>query len=356
MRYITPERQLEKKNAGAFPPHREHPGKRQHHVTPITEPLYVVTVISNPNRYYSRYKLYQAFEHMVEDAGGILYTVELALRDRHFEITSPDNPRHIQVRSPSQLWHKENLLNIGISRLPQNWSYVATIDADIQFARPDWANEALHLLQHYQIIQMFSHATDLSPTFEPLQTQTGFIYQWMKGQPEPVRINSDNSSKHGNHCHYPYHHGHALWHPGYCHAYRRSALADLGGLGDIAILGSGDHHMMCALIGKVKDSIHKDMHQSFKDYWLEWETRAQIHIKRNIGYMPGSIDHYWHGKKKNRKYIDRWKILTEEKYNYHKDTKRDVQGILTLTDHNIELRDRIRQYFSDRMEDSIDVD
>ncbi len=52
----------------------------------------MVTVVSNPLRYYARYKLYQAFAKMVEEAGGILYTVELALRDRHFEVTDPQNP------------------------------------------------------------------------------------------------------------------------------------------------------------------------------------------------------------------------------------------------------------------------
>lgn len=103
MKYIRPQKQLEKKLKGNFPPKRDFAGKKQHHISPITDPLYVVTTISNPNRYYTRYKLYQAFEDMVEDAGGILYTIELALRDRHFEVTKPDNPRHIQLRSPSQL-------------------------------------------------------------------------------------------------------------------------------------------------------------------------------------------------------------------------------------------------------------
>src|SRR6185436_14254786 len=86
-----------------------HPSQREHHVMPVGEPLYVVTAITNPYRYYSRYKLYQAFEKHMEDSGAILYTIELALRDRHHEVTSPDNPRHIQLRSPSIVWHKENL-------------------------------------------------------------------------------------------------------------------------------------------------------------------------------------------------------------------------------------------------------
>lgn len=347
MKYIKPVDQALQKHE-IIPPVRNHPSKKQHFVTPISAPLYVVTAITNPNRYYSRYKLYQAFEKMVEDAGGILYTIELALRDRHFEITDHDNPHHIQLRSPSQLWHKENLLNLAIARLPENWEYVAWVDSDIKFARPDWANETLHLLQHYKIVQMFSHSTDLSPVFEPYQTQTGFVYSWVKGQPQPVRINSKTQKG------YPYY-GHALWHSGYCWAARRSALSDLGGLGDIAILGSGDHHMACALIGRVMESIHGSMNYHFKEYWLEWQKRAMRYIDGNIGYMPGNIWHYWHGKKKDRGYIDRWKILVDQHFDPKLDLKKDVQGILTLTERNPKLRDMIRHYFSSRNEDSIDM-
>jgi len=93
MMYITPQQQQESQRD-------VHASHRQHHVTPITQNLYVITVVANPMRYYARYKLYQTFSKMVEEAGGILYTVELALRDRHFEVTDHANPRHIQLRSP----------------------------------------------------------------------------------------------------------------------------------------------------------------------------------------------------------------------------------------------------------------
>src|ERR1041385_4321398 len=114
MRYIRPEHHNELQRDA-------HPSQRQHYVKPLSSPLYVVTVITNPWRYYTRYKLYQAFEKMCEDAGAILYTVECALRNRHFEITHHDNPRHIQLRSPVELWFKENLMRIATTRLPEDW-------------------------------------------------------------------------------------------------------------------------------------------------------------------------------------------------------------------------------------------
>jgi len=350
MKYITPTRHVEK--IQLIDPYRNDPARRQHHVTPIVSPLYVVTAIFNPSRYYTRYKLYHQFEQMIENAGGILYTIELALRDRAFEVTEPDNPHHIQLRTTSEIWSKELLLNLAIQRLPADFEYVATIDADVEFARPDFINETLHQLQSYKIVQMFSHATDLNADFQPINTQTGFVYDWMSGHPHPKRVNSKNKDQHWN---YPYYGSHAF-HSGYAWAYRRSALADLGGLGDIAILGSGDHHQCTALFGMVQESIHGGMSQTFKDYWQEWEDRATRSIKRNVGYVPGSLDHYFHGPKKNRRYNTRWQILVDEQFNHLVDLKRDPQGVYTLTDRNIKLRDKIKAYFKERNEDDIRTD
>lgn len=366
MKYIKPEVQLAEARV-------VNKAERQHHVKPVNAPLYVVTSITNPNRYYSRYRLYDAFEKMVNESGAILYTIELALRDRHFEVTTHDDPHDIQLRSHSTLWHKENLLNIAISRLPEDWEYVAWIDADVTFSRTDWATEAVHLLQHYKVVQMFSHVTDLGPDYEPLQTQNGFVYSWINHHRQPHRIGTDKAhvlppqshgDEHGHgkdhnhevghHWHYPY--GEKLWHPGLAWCARRSAIADLGGLGEISILGSGDHNLACALIGRVQESIHGDMQQSFKDYWNEVQDRATRSIKRNIGFLKGTLLHNFHGSKKSRGYNDRWKILVEEKFDPLLDLKKDPQGVLTLTDRNTVLRDRIREYFGTRLDDDIRVD
>jgi hypothetical protein len=341
-----------------IPEERGHPSRHQHHVHPITDPLHVITVVSNSNRYYSRYKLYQQFERMVEQAGGVLWTVELVLRDRHPEVTHPDNPHHLVLRSPCELWHKENLINVGVNWLLQprqapEAQYIAWVDADVAFVRPDWVNETLQQLQHYKIVQMFSHATDLKPNFEPLPTQIGFVYSWMHQRPQPARINSRNNATHWR---YPYGQEGSLWHPGYAWAARRSALADLGGLGDIAILGSADHHMACALIGRVKDSIHRKMHPSYHAYWQEWERRAECHIGQQIGYVSGQLYHYWHGPKTKRGYVDRWRVLVDEQFDYQLDIKEDVQGLYAYTGRNRNLAHRIRQYFRQRDEDDIRVD
>jgi len=299
--------------------------------------LYVVTCISNPVRYASRYRLYNEFEKLVTDAGAELYTVELAYGNRPFEITQPNKLHNIQLRTNHELWHKENLINAGINRLPSDWEYVAWIDADIKFARNDWVKETIHQLQHYDIIQMFSVAQDLTPNFEPMQKHFGFMYSYLNER--PASLNYTN------------------WHPGFAWAARRSAVDNLGGLIDYGILGAGDRHMACALIGKINESYPQSLIKTnYGKHLRIWEDRALKYVKKNVGCMDGLILHSWHGKKRDRRYVDRWKILINNNFDPELDIKRDSQGIYQLTERNIRLRDDIRWYFRSRNEDSIDLE
>lgn len=298
--------------------------------------LYVVTCVSNPVRYHSRYALYQDFAKRIDDTDAVLYTVEMAFGDRPFVVTGSANSQHIQLRSKTELWHKENMINLGIQRLPIDWEYVAWVDADITFTRPDWVEETLQQLQHYDMVQMFSHATDLSPEFEPMATHTGFVHNWYQGINDFGKY--DKYSMYG--------------HPGYAWAATRQALDAVGGLMDSAILGAADNHMAHGLIGEMARTHHPDVPGSYKRYILEWQDKALKHIKGNIGYVPGTINHFWHGAKVDRKYHDRWKIIIKHNYTPRKDTYHDSQGLLQLSGDKPKLRDDLRKYFRARFEDS----
>ena len=107
--------------------------------------LQVITTISNPARYESRYRLYRDFCARMKSCGASLYTIELAADDQDFSVTESTNPFHFQLRSSHELWYKENLVNIAIGRLPSDWQYVAWVDADVSFARPDWGDETIRI-------------------------------------------------------------------------------------------------------------------------------------------------------------------------------------------------------------------
>lgn len=316
--------------------------------------LYVITMISNPVRYRSRYELYRKFEESMKQAGANLITIELAFGTRPFVITERDNLNHIQLRTIDELWHKENALNIAINYVAQldpEAKYIAWVDADVLPMRPvrEWLEETVQELQHYQFVQMFETAIDLDPNHAMIGTPAvSFMAQYVKsGYQLPTRGGfwEDYYDK-------------AVGHPGYAWAANIDALTAVGNLIDFSILGAGDRHMALGLIGCMDQSFGT-RGEAYIRKLMEWQSRAERWIKRDVGFVRGSIFHFWHGAKQNRQYVSRWKILTENKYNPETDIKTDHQGLYQLetwTDRQIMLRDQIRTYFRQRNEDSVDVD
>ncbi len=317
----------------------------------LADPLFVATVIFNPIRFRSRLRLYQDFKLMVANAGGILYVAEEAFGRREFAVTEAGNPRHLRLRSNFELWHKENAINLLVARIVEQnpeAKYIAVLDADIAFARADWADEIRHALQHYQIVQPWSVGYDLSPDYEPIHKHYSLMSGFVKGQPIVPPLGYYYAPMKKKRVTYQ--------HPGYAMAWRREAWDACGGLIDFSVLGSADAHMAYALVGQMDLTIHPDLHPRYKELLHIWGNRADAAIKRNVGYVPGMLMHFWHGKKSSRGYVSRWRILIEEQFNPDVDLYRDAQGLWQLSDRNPRLRDRIRAYFRSRNEDDISVD
>ena len=146
--------------------------------------LAVVTVIFNPIKYKSRYELYHKFDEHMSRSGVTLLTIEcifdcpesLGLPLQKFEITREKDPRHLQVRAPSVLWLKENLINIAVKRLPDYIEYVAWLDADIEFQVGSPSNKAKResffcLFKYYFSPEKFSFADENSLSFSKRSTE-----------------------------------------------------------------------------------------------------------------------------------------------------------------------------------------
>jgi len=321
----------------------------------LVRPLHVIAVVSNPVRFRSRYKLFREFEKACNAACVNFWVVECAFGERPFEVTSSGNKNHIQLRTTHEVWIKENMINIAISRLPSDWEYVAWVDADISFSRIDWCEETVRQLQHYDVVQMWSHAIDLGPEEEPIQTHESLMSCYWKSL-RGIQPYAETFQDPGYYYYQPKPVGRTiLWHPGYAWAARRSAINHLGGLMDWAILGAADHHMGRSLLGDGIRTLPKNIGPRYTQKVQIWQDRAEKHIKRNVGFVPGTITHHWHGSKRQRYYAERWKILTKNGYDPDLDLKYDYQGLLQLTDRNRSLRDGIKLYFRARQEDGLEL-
>lgn len=316
----------------------------------LNYPLDVIVTVFNSARYRTRWKHYEDFVSNCSLAGDAirLWVIEVAFGEREFVITSPNNERHLQIRTNSELWHKERTQNLLVQKIVQKHpraKWFAFIDADVSFIRHDWADETRHALQHYKVVQMWNEAYDLDDRGHIVQEHQSFAACYDKKMPFPP--SSDY--------YYPCKGKRIYWHPGYAWAWRREAFEGVGGLIDFAVLGSADFHMAYALIGRLDLTLRRPLHPRYFDAMKLWQEKAEEAINRDIGCVNGAIFHHWHGTKEARRYYDRWKILEKHQFNHETDLITDSQGLYRLRvkhdDRTRGLRDDIRRYFHERNED-----
>jgi hypothetical protein len=276
-----------------------------------------------------------------------LHFGELAYGNRPFELTDPaSDPGDVQLRTNSELFHKENILNRVIQSFPADWKYGAWIDADFLFTRHDWALEAVHQLQHYDFAQLFSSYVDLSGNVygmkdAPVRYNSGFFFNYVQNGHQ-VSAQFHNQAEYGTR---------GVGATGGAMAFTRPAFEKVGGLLDRCILGHADWYMAFSLVGLEAPDIHtQNYHPDYKRYVNAWRERAQD-LKKNVGFVDGFATHYFHGSKTRRGYSTRDEILAAHRFSPYTDLHADYQGIYQLNPDKPELRDSIRRYFISRFED-----
>lgn len=312
--------------------------------------LYVVTCVFNPLQWGTRMKHYQRFRQHMLDSGVQLITVECALGERPFELEDED-PRvtHVGVRARSVAWNKENLINIGLQRgLPDDAKYVAWIDADISFRNRHWAKETVDALQQYPVVQPWSVATDLGPNGEPMfvkgsHLQTAFARVWHETDSIDNWLKQNQGARPLDYT-YP--------HPGYAWAARREVLDQLGGLIEASGLGAGDHQMAMGFIGHVDKALHSATTLSYQNTIRAWADRAFAIVQGNIYSVRGQIEHHFHGDKAKRKYIERWDVLVQHKFDPVTDLRKNLDGVFELNFNKPQMKRDFDRYMRQRDEDA----
>ncbi len=317
--------------------------------------LYVIAVISNAAKFESRYRIYKEFEKHISTFQNVtLVTAELAYGDAKHMVTSEFNKNHIQVRTEDAIWHKENLINVAIKKLPADWEYVAWVDADLTFINPNWVQDTIDSLQKSTVTQMFTSLVDMDADCNIMYIAQSFgkMFHDNKYQIPPDPVNP--LTKKVNYTGGIYTAG-EFWHPGYAWAARRDFIDHMDGVFDLSILGSGDHLMALSFIGAVSRLDGGTLPRSYMSKIKEWEKRIFEFDFKGVGYVNGILAHHFHGKKSDRGYETREKIYEENKFDVDTDLSRDRDGLLHLVvkdERQVKLRDDIMEYFKSRKEDS----
>lgn len=262
----------------------------------IDDVLHVITVISNPCGFKRRWELADQFiERMSHVKNIILYVVETVYGDQEYHITSSNNPHHLQLRTQHPLWHKENMINLGVKYLlPKDWKAMAWIDADLEFDNSDWPINTLKILTYFDIMQPYVECHDLDENEMTMKTHISFGYNYAKGGWFDFQKNAGGDN---------------FWNTGYAWACTRQFYDKIGYIYDKGIVGSGDFVVAQAILGNI-GSRNKDI-PKYNQYISEYIKNFRD-IK--VGYVPVNIKHYFHGSKIKRQYIERSEMLS--KYNY----------------------------------------
>ena len=337
--------------------------------------LHIVVPYSNCFRWRTRRELVNdCIRHLRGMANVDLHVVELAYGDRPFEVTG-SHGNDVQLRTGSELWHKEQLINIGVSQFPTDWKYGAYVDGDFHFTRHDLAIEAIHQLQHYDFVQLFSSYADLSgETYgtghRPLRVNNGFAYNYVQNgyclpegyenggwkqaavegyygsQTEPTQYEAtqnETTTTAGPKL--------GVGATGGAWAWRRSAFDTVGGMLDTCALGHGDWFMTFGLVGEPAPDMHVNGYSAdYRGAIAAWQRNA-AKLYKNIGYVDSFATHHFHGAKSRRGYSSRDILLVKNQFSPTTDLTRDWQGVYTLSGNKPAMRDDFRRYFISRSED-----
>jgi hypothetical protein len=320
--------------------------------------LHVILPYSNHLRFQSRYHLFlETIEHML-NSGVTLYVVELAHGDRRHVLQLPPDVIHIKVRTRDEMWHKENQLNIGCrAALANGAHYLAWPDGDITFLEPHWATETIEALQSHAVVQLWHHAIDLDQNSNIVPDEgrrlinTSFCSTWVTqlrnggGYHTPPAQADYGMTKFDR----------PNGHPGYGWACTRDAYLGLDGLLDFAILGSADYLMAMAFVNLLPHAVAMmgDIQPGYRRRLLDFQDRCTATIKCNIGFVPGTVAHGWHGPKAKRGYLTRPRILVDSHFDPDFDLVMGDDGLYRFARENMPLRDGVRNYFKNREEDQL---
>ena len=301
---------------------------------PIESKLNVIIVVSNPCLYAKRYILLKEFVKRIEEEeeNVNLFVVELAYDKQKFYVTSKTHKNHLQIRTCAPIWHKENMVNLGVKYLlTESWKAFAWIDADVEFDSNSWALDTLKILNGCKdVVQLFSHCIDMDKDENTLNIFNSFGYSFNKTKKYTQR-------------------GIDYWHPGYAWAITRKAYEKIGGIYDKGVLGSGDSIMALSFINKTGNMNNVNYSEDYNNSMLEFQKKAKT---LRLGYTPGIIRHYFHGSKINRQYTERWQILIRQQYSPIQHLTYDSFGILIPTEQfSEEFKNDILNYFKERKED-----
>jgi hypothetical protein len=218
----------------------------------------VILAFFNPAKSVRIIQNYLMVKHMLDRANIPTYVGEVAI-DADFCISPATNV--FQYTSSSYMFYKENLIQTVEKHIPEQYTKIITIDADVMFDNPNWYAITSRALDTYTAVQMFERAHWLSIDYKILTSSEASAKIGIKG------------------------------HPGFAWAFQRSWMRTIG-IYEYNVMGSGDAQLYEYFSGNKL--------QEFALFSIPQKTDDIT-----MSYVKLDVYHLFHGLLKNRKYYER---------------------------------------------------
>jgi hypothetical protein len=244
------------------------------------------------------------------------YTLELCLHANH-EIADA-----IHYKSTHAMFHKEQLCHILEKHVSWWYSKVLFLDADILFEDPNWYTNVSNKLNLFQVVHPFESCKWLDLSYKNTVCERRSV------------VTQKNEKKYDS-----------TYHPGFAWAFQRRWFHK-NGFFRYAITGSGDTLSAAAWLNQDLGTynVQEALRPAYNDYIKKIERPL-------IDYIPGTVWHLYHGERKNRKYVDRHKIL--EGTDIRNDLKKSFWGIFSFKKPECRMHQKLKKYFIERSDDCI---
>jgi hypothetical protein len=194
----------------------------------------------------------------------------------------------MRVRSQSVLWQKERLLNLLIPSLPDKYTKVAWIDADVLFSSPRWIPDTCEALEEYPVVQPFVEAVRIPPdptdAINAAESLVSFAYLYRL---DPDGVLGPTYWNHG--------------HTGYAWAGRREWMETYG-LYDACLSGTGDHLMAHGFVGDWQPECLGIGRGPAYKHFTSWSQNVYPSVRSRVGVIEGRAFSLWHGPESERGY------------------------------------------------------
>lgn len=264
------------------------------YIPPTTHDTAVLIAFFNPAKFKRILKNALYIIHILNESKIPCFVIECTFNNAKQQIPGAT----LVVNSNSYMFYKEQLLNKLEPAVPEKYTKLVFLDADILLDTPDWIDQTSIALDNFDIIQPFNQASWLTPDNTRIRSKK-MSYAFSIVTKKTLNIHTIHD-----------------YHPGFAWGIKRQIFRKIGGFFPRSIIGGGDISFILNLfpIEVTDDIFYTAITPKFGkiiiDAWREYNTIVK-RVNPKLGFLANKALHLFHGLPHNRQYASRYEDISK---------------------------------------------